>query len=300
MMKFSNVTFMKLVATFAAVAVTIIVNEDLVVSADQKNLLRPRKGAGNINTNIVAVRGQLLPEFRNGSSGGKGKGGGGRKGKKGKKGKESAAPSFSPSLSVAPSVEPSVSTAPSVSSAPSTEPSVSFAPSVSNAPSNDPSIADIACNTPEFSTLCALVIAADLADVLSGPGPFTVFAPTNDAFDALLAELGITLPPDLGSDPALLATIKDILLYHVVVGSVVLKMELKCHGHIDTARDPANGDVDSQTQCLFVGNDEISFFQIGDGTLPLLPPQIVAFDIMATNGVIHVVNNVILPDNLPF
>ena len=287
-MKFSKVTFMKLVATFAAVSVAIIINDDLVVRAD--NVLRPRQGAvGNINTNIVEVRGALLPEYRNGKGKGKGKGGGG---KKGKKGKASAAPSF------APSVEPSESFAPSVSSAPSTEPSVSSAPSVSNAPSAN-TIANIACSTPDFSTLCALVVAAGLDDDLSGPGPFTVFAPTNAAFDALLAALGITLPPDLDDlDPALLATITDILLYHVVIGSVILKMELKCDGHVDTARDPANGDVDSQTQCLFVGNDEISFFQIGDGTLPLLPPQIVGFDIMATNGVIHVVNNVILPDNL--
>jgi uncharacterized surface protein with fasciclin (FAS1) repeats len=151
-------------------------------------------------------------------------------------------------------------------------------------------IADIACSTPSFSTLCALVVAAGLGDDLSSPGPFTVFAPTNEAFANFLNAAGIALPPNLADIPAdLLQTITNILLYHVVSGAV-LKANLVCNGQVVTLLG-----TDSQTQCLNVGMGEQSFFQIGDATLPLLPPQIVVFDIPASNGVIHVVNNVILP-----
>ena len=159
-------------------------------------------------------------------------------------------------------------------------------------PTTDDTIADIACSTPGFEILCSLVVAAGLGDDLSSTGPFTVFAPTNEAFVNFLDATGISLPDPIdritNNDP-LLGTITDILLYHVVSGEV-LKSDLRCDAQVPTLLGQ-----DSQTQCLNVGMGEQSFFQIGDATLPLLPPQIVMFDIRAANGIIHVVNNVILP-----
>ena len=75
------------------------------------------------------------------------------------------------------------------------------------------SIVDIAISDPNFSLLVEAVVAAGLDDDLSGPGPFTVFAPTNDAF----AAAGIDSAFIASADPADLA---DILLYHVVEGEV--------------------------------------------------------------------------------
>lgn len=72
-------------------------------------------------------------------------------------------------------------------------------------------IVDAAIATPQLSTLTSLVVAADLAGALSGPGPFTVFAPTNDAFAKVPAPLlGL-----IGGDVGLL---KTVLTYHVVAG----------------------------------------------------------------------------------
>jgi uncharacterized surface protein with fasciclin (FAS1) repeats len=76
-------------------------------------------------------------------------------------------------------------------------------------------IVDVAVANGSFTTLVAALQAADLVDTLSGEGPFTVFAPTDDAFAAALADLGLTAEellasPDLG----------DILTYHVVSGAV--------------------------------------------------------------------------------
>ena len=100
------------------------------------------------------------------------------------------------------------------------EPTVAPMPTAmpTEVPTQEPSntIVDIAAGNPDFSTLVAAVLAADLAEALSGEGPFTVFAPTNEAFAKL---------PEGTLESLLLPENKqaltDILLYHVVSGSVL-------------------------------------------------------------------------------
>ena len=138
----------------------------------------------------------------------------------------------------------------------------------------DKNIVETAIATPAFSTLVDAVVAAGLADTLSGPGPFTVFAPTNDAFAALLAELGITRD-ELLSDTALLT---QVLTYHVVPARV-----LKAAVPIDTDIATVQGDT----------------FRVG-ATLAITDQRsrtsnITATDVLASNGVIHVIDKVILP-----
>ena len=136
--------------------------------------------------------------------------------------------------------------------------------------------AEIACGLGDFSTLCSAVQLAEL-DVVLSDGQFTVFAPTNQAFE----ELGSTLDAVL-ADKDLLA---DILLFHVVSNKVIFEDDLECT-HVTHM---ANG-KDSRHVC--VGGD---VFQKGGGNPRSDMPKIVNTDIGACNGVIHVVDEVMLP-----
>lgn len=80
----------------------------------------------------------------------------------------------------------------------------------------DKDIVDTAAADSQFSILVTALTKADLVDTLKGAGPFTVFAPTDTAFAALLADLGITAEQLLARED-----LKDILLYHVVSGNVL-------------------------------------------------------------------------------
>ncbi len=127
------------------------------------------------------------------------------------------------------------------------------------------SIVEIAVNTPELSTLVGALQAADLVDALSGDGPFTVFAPTNAAFDALDA---------IPSGDAL----KEVLLYHVASGKF-------------TAEDL----LEKQTVTTLQG-DEVTIQADEDGNVFLNETIKVAIaDIQASNGIIHVIEGVLLP-----
>lgn len=131
-------------------------------------------------------------------------------------------------------------------------------------------IVDTAIAAGDFSTLVTAVQAAGLEDTLRGEGPFTVFAPTDAAFAALPAG---TLD-SLLADPDALA---DILLYHVVSGEVL-------------AEDVVG--LDSAT----AANGDSIAIEVVDGTVVLNgSANVTATDIMATNGVIHVIDAVILP-----
>ena len=135
-------------------------------------------------------------------------------------------------------------------------------------------IVELAQNTPELSILVEAVAAAGLVPTLQGQGPFTVFAPTNAAFAALLAELGVTKEALL-ADTALLTS---VLTYHVVSGRV-LKAEVPVGSAITT--------VQGQT---FTVNASLAITdQRGRSS------NIVATDVFTSNGVIHVVDKVILP-----
>ncbi len=132
-----------------------------------------------------------------------------------------------------------------------------------------PDIVDTAVAAGSFPTLVAAVQAAGLVDALKGAGPFTVFAPTEEAFAALPEG---TLE-SLLADPAALA---NILLYHVVPGKVM-------------AADVTDG----LTATTLQGSD-VSF-TVADGAVKINDANIVTTDIEASNGVIHVIDAVILP-----
>ena len=135
-------------------------------------------------------------------------------------------------------------------------------------------IVDVAIGAGNFTVLVEAVKAAGLVDTLSGPGPFTVFAPTDAAFADALKTLGVT-KEQLLADPAKL---KTILTYHVVPGEVmaadVLTMDGKDVATVagPTVRVKLNG----------------STVMINDAT-------VTTTDIKASNGVIHVIDKVLLP-----
>lgn len=136
------------------------------------------------------------------------------------------------------------------------------------------SIVAVAQGNPDFSILVEAVIAADLADTLVSGGPFTVFAPTNAAFAELLGELHTTKEALLANTELL----KAVLLYHVVEGKV------------EAANVPLNSAIPT------VGGGTISIndhFVITDARHR--GSQIIATDVQADNGVIHVINKVLLP-----
>jgi transforming growth factor-beta-induced protein len=131
-------------------------------------------------------------------------------------------------------------------------------------------IVDIAVADGRFETLVAAVTAAGLADTLASEGPFTVFAPTDDAFAALPAG---TVEGLLNDIPAL----TDILLYHVVAGAVPAETVVT----LDSATTLQGSDVTiSVTDAGVFLNDTI---------------QVIITDIAASNGIIHVIDGVLLP-----
>lgn len=135
-------------------------------------------------------------------------------------------------------------------------------------------IVETAIATPAFSILVDAVVAAGLVDTLSGPGPFTVFAPTDDAFAALLAELNVT-KDELLADTALLT---QVLTYHVVPGRV-----LKADVPVGTPITTVQGETFTVGATLAITDQR-------DRT-----SDITATDVLASNGVIHVIDTVILP-----
>jgi transforming growth factor-beta-induced protein len=155
-------------------------------------------------------------------------------------------------------------------------------PSLLQAPAPAPtkSIVEIAVGNPDFSTLVSLVQKAGLVEAISAAGPFTVFAPTNEAFDKLAKAAPATYAAVL-ADPKLLA---KVLTYHVVSGAI------KSPQAIDVAKQ--NGSVTP------LEGEPISL-SIKDGKLTLNGSStVVTADILATNGVIHVIDTVIVPPSL--
>jgi uncharacterized surface protein with fasciclin (FAS1) repeats len=143
-----------------------------------------------------------------------------------------------------------------------------------------PNIVQVAQADPKFSVLVEAVTAADLATTLSGPGPFTVFAPTNDAFTALLAELGLTKDQLFADKPLLTA----VLQYHVL-GAKVPKASVP----LGKAITPLAGGI---FKIDAVGSGLV----VTDGRNRT--SNITATDIAASNGVIHVVDKVLLPADM--
>ncbi|MDP7152676.1 MAG: fasciclin domain-containing protein [Paracoccaceae bacterium] len=140
--------------------------------------------------------------------------------------------------------------------------------SAAYADGNSKDIVDTAVAAGSFSTLVTAVQAAGLVDVLKGDGPFTVFAPTDDAFAALPA----------GTIEALLADIDAltaILTYHVVPGMVM------------------SGDLSDGMMAETVNGASVTIGTMNGVTVD--GANVVSADIKASNGVIHVIDAVILP-----
>lgn len=135
-----------------------------------------------------------------------------------------------------------------------------------------PDIVDTAAKVKDFSTLVAAVKAAGLVDALKGEGPFTVFAPTNAAFEKLpegtVAEL---LKPENKEK------LTNILLYHVVPGKVMA------------------ADVVKVTSAPTLLKDKKVTVKVEDGKVFIDNAQVTKTDIEVGNGVIHIIDSVILP-----
>ncbi len=134
-------------------------------------------------------------------------------------------------------------------------------------------VVDIATSSDDFSILVEAVLAADLAGTLSGEGPFTVFAPTNDAFAAALDALELTKEELLASPD-----LAGILTYHVVPAKVLAADAIAADG---TEVPTVNGDT-----------IEVS---VVDGSVMVDGATVTATDLIAGNGVVHVIDAVILP-----
>lgn len=139
-------------------------------------------------------------------------------------------------------------------------------------------IVEVAQSDTTFSILVQAVVKAGLADALSAPGPLTVFAPTNNAFRSLLSELGKSSLNDLDS-----ATVANVLLYHVVNGKVLAASLTE--GQIVT---PLLGGMGNTFTISLSGGAKIT-----DARSRVA--NITTTDVEASNGVIHVIDKVILP-----
>ena len=135
-------------------------------------------------------------------------------------------------------------------------------------------IVDVAAGADQFTTLVAAVEAAGLSETLSGEGPFTVFAPTDEAFTAALETLGLTADELLADT----ATLESILTYHVIPDEVTAAEVLEL----------APADVET------VNGAPVNITVEGD-TVMVNDAQVVTADIEASNGVIHAIDTVLLP-----
>ena len=144
-------------------------------------------------------------------------------------------------------------------------------------------IVDNAVNSKDHTTLVAAVKAAGLVDTLSGPGPFTVFAPTNEAFAKLPAGTVDTLVK-----PENKAMLTKILTYHVVAGTMTSKQiaaAIKA-GHGSATLTTVEGEP--LTATMKMGTLVLTDAKGGMSTVTIK-------DVMQSNGVIHVVDTVLMP-----
>ena len=145
-------------------------------------------------------------------------------------------------------------------------------------------IVETAVSNDNFSTLVAAVQAADLVDALSSDGPFTVFAPTNDAFNNLPdGTLSTLLKPENQE------TLQSILTYHVVAGQFMAEdvvQAINDNGGQFTVETLQGGEL---TLKLWEGN---VYVKDTNGN----KAQIIITDVETSNGVIHAIDNVVLPE----
>jgi uncharacterized surface protein with fasciclin (FAS1) repeats len=132
-------------------------------------------------------------------------------------------------------------------------------------------IVEVATEAGDFTVLLAAAQAAGLVDTLNGPGPLTVFAPTDAAFEAALADLGLTADELLADTD----TLTDILTYHVVEGAVL------------------STDLSDGMMAPTVNGAELTISV--NGGVMVDDANVTTADVLASNGVIHVIDKVLLP-----
>ena len=138
---------------------------------------------------------------------------------------------------------------------------------------SQPSIVSIATGDENFSTLVTALQTAELVDALSGDGPFTVFAPTNDAFAAVGDEtLNSLLQPENRDQ------LTSILTYHVVQGEYF-----------------AEGLEPGSYELATLQGDTLDVVVADDGSVMVDGAHVIAADVDASNGVVHVIDSVIMP-----
>ena len=135
-------------------------------------------------------------------------------------------------------------------------------------------VVDIAVSSADHTILVAAVTEADLVDTLSGDGPFTVLAPTDDAFAAALEALGLTAEELLASDE-----LASILTYHVIPSQALAADVIGLDGQMV---ETVNGDT-------------VEITVTDEGGVMIDGANVIATDLTADNGVVHVLDAVILP-----
>jgi len=144
-------------------------------------------------------------------------------------------------------------------------------------------IVDNAVNSKDHTTLVAAVKAADLVSTLKGKGPFTVFAPTNEAFDKLPEGTVATLVKPENKEK-----LTSILTYHVVPGRITAKKlskEIEAGGGMAKLKT-----VNGETLTAKSSGDTIELVDAKGGT-----SKVTIADVIQSNGVIHVVDTVLMP-----
>lgn len=142
------------------------------------------------------------------------------------------------------------------------------------------SIVQIATENDNFSTLEAALIKADLVSALEADGPFTVFAPTNDAFDMLFEELGVNGIEDLSAE-----ALTPILLYHVVNSEA--KASSLLSGYLPTLSMDTPDELPINV-----------YIDLSNGVMLNGSTKVTTADIEAKNGVIHVIDKVLMPQTV--
>ena len=138
-------------------------------------------------------------------------------------------------------------------------------------------IVALAAGDSRFSILVEAVTAAGLVDTLNSTGPFTVFAPTNSAFAALLTELNVTKEALLANT----ALLTSVLTYHVVTGALRAQ---------DVAALPKPANVATVQGASFTVDASLAITDARNRRA-----QLVATDLIASNGVVHAIDTVLLP-----
>lgn len=152
-------------------------------------------------------------------------------------------------------------------------------------PSAEGTVVAVAQGNPDFTTLVSAVQAAELVDTLNGAGPFTVFAPTNAAFEKIPAADREAL-----MQPAQREQLQGVLTYHVVPGNVnaaALTEQITAGGGSATLTTVEGGTLTARANA--------------DGTITLTDENggtanVVQADVMASNGVIHAIDTVVMPN----